>query len=89
MATNLDRDRGYARGGGRAGSEPEVAHAGFVARQVGKSFETVEMVDREVGDGFRRREAEIDGDATTAVRPALQAAPTEYAATGGAEEDFE
>lgn len=32
-------------------SEPEIAHAATVARQVVEGLETVEMVDRQVGDG--------------------------------------
>lgn len=68
--------------------EPNVANAASVARQVGKRFEAIEMVDREVGDRFRRREPEIDGNAAPPVGLKLQAAPAQHASAGWTKVDF-
>ena len=42
--------------------EPHVAYAAPVARQIIISIQTVEMIDRQVGDRLRRRQPDIDSN---------------------------
>ena len=47
------------------------------------------MVDWQVGDGLRRRQPDIDGDACATGGAGAQAAPGQHAGAGRAEQDFE
>ena len=72
-------------GDGAPISEPQIAHATAVTRQILKAVEPIEVVDQEIANRFRGRESDIDCDAPPTIRLQSQASPGEDAAAGRAE----
>src|SRR5262245_29760192 len=72
-----------------ASSEPVVADALPVARQVFERVEALEMVDREVRDGARLGQAEVDGDAAASFLVGFERAPVGDATALGAEMELD
>ncbi len=72
-----------------ASSEPQIPHAAPVAGEILPRVETVEVVDRQVGDRLGIGQAQIHGDAPAALRVRLQSAPVRDAAAAGTEVEAE
>jgi hypothetical protein len=70
-------------------SKPHIPNATTIRRQVLGRIQPVKMIDRQIRDGFRRRQPYIDGYSQAAVFPLLQAAPGHNARAGRTEKDFE
>src|SRR5689334_17301134 len=70
-------------------SEPVIADAPPVARQVFERVESVETVDRYSRNGIRLGEPKVDGDAPTSLLAGLVRAPESDATARDAEVEFD
>lgn len=66
-------------------SEPVVAHAPPISGQVIELVQPVEMVDGNLGNGFRLGQAPVDGDPAASILIRRLRAPVRNAGTSGAE----